>query len=88
MSKKKTRRQAYKPLHKWKTKRGCTPKKQRDEQQLVTIKDYGRYVPLIEELKSHDITPDNIREHWAEVEEIVNNWAAAEETTDRMKGGE
>lgn len=88
MSKKKTRRQAYKPLHKRKVKRGSTPKKQRDEQHLVTIKDYGRYVPLIEELKSHGITPDNIREHWAEAEEIVNNWAAAEETTDRMKGGE
>lgn len=88
MSKKKTRRQAYKPLHKWKTKRGCTPKKQRDEQQLITIKDYDKHVPFIEELKAHGITPDNIREHWAEVEEIVNNWAAAEETTDRMKGGE
>ena len=70
MSKKKTRRQAYKPLHKRNTKRGCTPKKQRDEQQLVTIKDYGRYVPLIEELKAHGITPDNIREHWDEVNEL------------------
>lgn len=88
MSKKKTRRQAYKPLHKRKIKRGSTPKKWRDEQQLVTIKDYSRYVPLIEELKAHGITAGNIREHWAEVEEIINNWAAAEETTDRMKGGE
>lgn len=77
MSKKKTRRQAYKPLHKRKTKRGCTPKKQRDELLLVTIKDYDKYVPFIEELKAHGITADNIREHWAEAEEIIN----------RTKGG-
>lgn len=70
MSKKKTRRQAYKLLHKRKTKRGCSPKKQRDELLLITIKDYGRYVPLIEELKSHGITADNIRENWDEVNEL------------------
>lgn len=70
MSKKKNRRQAYKPLHKRKVKRGSTPKKQRDEQQLVTIKDYEKYAPIIEELNARGITADNMREHWDEVNEL------------------
>lgn len=70
MSKKKTRRQAYKPLHKRKVKRGSTPKKQRDEQQLVTIKDYDKYVPFIEELKAHGITHENVGERLEEVKEL------------------
>lgn len=70
MNKKKTRRQAYKPLHKRKTKSGCTPKKQRDELLLITIKDYDKHVPFIEELKANGITPGNIREHWDEVNEL------------------
>lgn len=70
MSKKKTRRQAYKLLHKRKTKRGCSPKKQRDELLLITIKDYEKYAPIIEELNARGITADNMREHWDEVNEL------------------
>lgn len=71
MTKKKHRKQAYKPLHKRKTNKGNTPKRQLSEQMLVTIKDYDKYKPFIDELKRRGITPENFREHMAEVEELV-----------------
>ena len=70
MSKKKTRRQAYKPLHKRKTKRGNSPKKQRDELLLITINNYDKYQPYMDELKRRGITHENVGERLEEVKEL------------------
>lgn len=53
-----------------KAKKGNTPKRMRDEVLLITINDYDKYAPQIEELKARGITHENFREHMAEVEEL------------------
>ena len=54
-----------------KAKKGNTPKRMRDEVLLITINDYDKYAPQIEELKARGITPENFREHMAEVEASI-----------------
>lgn len=70
MKKNNKRPTSYKAKPKRKTKRGSTPKKKRDEMVLITIKDFDKYQPFIEELERRGITAENYREHMAEVEEL------------------
>lgn len=70
MKKNNKRPTSYKAKPKRKTRRGSTPKKKRDEMVLITIKDYDKYQPFLDELKRRGITAENYREHMAEVEEL------------------
>lgn len=70
MKKNNKRPTSYKAKPKRKTRRGSTPKKKRDEMVLVTIKDYDKYQPFLDELKRRGTTAENYREHMAEVEAL------------------
>lgn len=70
MKKNNKRPTSYKAKPKRKTRRGSTPKKKRDEMVLITIKDYDKYQPFLDELKRRSITAENYREHMAEVEAL------------------
>ena len=71
MKKNNKRPTSYKAKPKRKTRRGSTPKRMRDEVLLITINDYDKYAPQIEELKARGITHENFREHMAEVEALI-----------------
>ena len=70
MKKNNKRPTSYKAKPKRKTKRGSTPKRKRDEMVLVTIKDFDKYQPWLDEMKRRGITAENYRERMAEVEEL------------------
>ena len=70
MKKNNKRPTSYKAKPKRKTKRGSTPKRKRDEMVLVTIKDFDKYQPWLDEMKRRGITAENYREHMAEVEAL------------------
>lgn len=82
MKKNNKRPTSYKAKPKRKTRRGSTPKKKRDEMVLITIKDYDKYQPFLDELKRRGITAENYREHMAEVEELIPQFEQC------RKGGE
>lgn len=57
MKKNNRRPTSYKAKPKKEAKKGNTPKRMRDEVLLITINDYDKYAPQIEELKARGITP-------------------------------
>lgn len=73
MRKNNKRPTSYKARPKRKTKKNGTPKRKpkSDEPMLITIKNYDKYKPLIDEMKRRGITPENFRERTDDIKELV-----------------
>ncbi|MBQ9473847.1 MAG: hypothetical protein IJU81_05505 [Bacteroidales bacterium] len=54
-----------------KVKHGSTPKRKRDDELLlITVNNYDKYQPYMDELKRRGITHENVGERLEEVKEL------------------